>query len=394
MRGKRALIDPSKGDLLYRRFRIDWELTTQIANAILNPAMEDSGDRVVQYYAEKSLQRGKDYAFKLFSGSTTVRTLLNTGHSLSRFILEHKAVPKAKAKRLMKALQVLIKARRAPRKLEPWIEKMAPGIQVMLESERWPLKADQPDAEDVKFKLGPFEVHNTLALQGKELDATKSAIDKATRFIKKSKVPRSNDLLYGPIMIVDKLSQPRTLAWYYPQDDTVYLRPHTKVGFGEVHNLIHELGHRYWAKLAPREKKAAWDRHHRSLRDGIDPAVEDPMELEEVKELAALKPGDPFPLKIKGFIRGGPPKVTDVIPRGRDVGIRIENERGKSAVISLREMARAVAATQARNQRVAQFPTPYSSTDWEEHFCEAFAMYAMGKLPIEHKEAFEKIWVD
>ena len=43
--------------------------------------------------------------------------------------------------------------------------------------------------------------------------------------------------------------------------------------------------------------------------------------------------------------------------------------------------------------RGTAYPTAYSATNFEEHFCEAFSMYLLGTLQPEHFAAFKRIWV-
>jgi hypothetical protein len=47
----------------------------------------------------------------------------------------------------------------------------------------------------------------------------------------------------------------------------------------------------------------------------------------------------------------------------------------------------------SRNEKqIKNFPTSYSSTDKEEHFCDALAMFVLGTLPEEHATPFKAIW--
>ena len=105
--------------------------------------------------------------------------------------------------------------------------------------------------------MGPFEVHNTLHLTGDALDGTKEVIVKAQSALQASG-SRLSKVLYGDIRVVGQIRGTNTLAWYLPNEDEVYLRPHLKVGRGEVHNLVHELGHRYWERFLDRGGQIEW----------------------------------------------------------------------------------------------------------------------------------------
>jgi hypothetical protein len=41
---------------------------------------------------------------------------------------------------------------------------------------------------------------------------------------------------------------------------------------------------------------------------------------------------------------------------------------------------------------MGKFPTPYSKTNEQEHFCEALALLALGTLDEEHAIPFNAIW--
>jgi hypothetical protein len=45
-----------------------------------------------------------------------------------------------------------------------------------------------------------------------------------------------------------------------------------------------------------------------------------------------------------------------------------------------------------KQKRTKNFPTPYSATDAQEHFCDSLAMLAMGNLPDEFAVPFNAIW--
>jgi len=387
-----------EGDKLYREFDQLYGEISGVVNLILDPATPPQPNvrSLTNYLLSVRDTRGKDQALKLIAKGRGIKDFLNIGHQLSKFILEHKVIPKSKAKKLEKVLRTFISARQAPRNLEAWLQKNSPGIQVMLEAKGWPNKEDQPDREDLKFNVGPFTVHNVVGLEEDKLESTKKTIESAVKFLNKSRVPGAKRLLYGPVMVVGKLQQPRTLAWYYPSDDTVYMRPHLKLSKSDVHNLIHELGHRYWARIANREAKIAWLAHHRSIKnqgDAEDVSMEDVEKSPMMESLKGLQEGDVFPIRVQGMIRGGSPRVVRIVTRGGEPIYHLESPSGKKAVISKRSLAQFAAGKEREKKRRQNYPTGYSATDPEEHFSEAFAMYSMGKLPIEHKEAFERIWM-
>jgi len=65
--------------------------------------------------------------------------------------------------------------------------------------------------------------------------------------------------------------------------------------------------------------------------------------------------------------------------------------RGKERVFSIGHY-KMYKLKQEHESRGQNFPTPYSATNLEEHFCEAVALLARGKLPAEHAKPFNDIW--
>lgn len=176
-----------------------------------------------------------------------------------------------------------------------------------------------------------------------------------------SSVPKVGGILYGNLFIVGRLKQPRTLAWYNVTTDELYIRPHVKVGSEEAHNLLHELGHRYWFKEMTRERKSAWASYHMML--GFSrPTVKMP------------GPGDVFPIPISGR------KEAPIVERVEGGSIFFV---GGGSIDRLKVMKIL--------QRDASYPSPYAATSAEEHFAEAFSMYGLGDLGPDHVKAFEAI---
>ena len=376
------------GDRLYERFKHHYQEISGIINTLNDPTQthERLGKNHPASYAvyirDNPIFRGKgmERAYQHLSKGLEMNQFITAGQQLAKYIIQFKSIPKGKAKAVQQAAALFIKMRRAPRNLDSWWQKNAKFMQTMLESRTWPLKNIEDDSTEV-YKLGPFEVHNTLGLADDDLAKTNKAIESAAKFLKSSRIPGRDRVLYGPIMVVGKLSQPRTLAWYYPSDDTVYLRAHTKVGKGEVHNLIHELAHRYWRKVFKNQRE--WLAHHRRVKNrGEGEEADTP----EITALNDLKVGDVFPLPISGMIRGGLPRIIEITP----TGWKLENPKGRG-YITRRTVLQTMMNNSRRNKAIKHFPTPYSASDAEEHFAEAFALYAMNQLPVEHKEAFEEI---
>ena len=108
-----------------------------------------------------------------------------------------------------------------------------------------------------------------------------------------------------------------------------------------------------------------------------------------------IRIGEPMPVPIKGYTRGGPPIIVGIeqFGGGRNAKIIYEIQRGKtkgkSGAISASAIYSFLHQQEARKMR---FPSDYASTSPEEHFAESFGFYALKKLSGVHKENFEK-WI-
>jgi hypothetical protein len=296
--------------------------------------------------------------------------LIQRGRELADAILKNKVAPKGKAKKLEMAARLVHAARRQPRDIFAWEEKNQRNFKLLIEAgSKWEDAALNASA---LFKLGPFTIHNTLGLTGADLDGVKETLNKAVGLAKRAPVPGFQRVLYGDVFVVGRLQQANTLAWYFPKEDTVYVRPKLKAGRNALHNLIHELGHRYWQKFADRTRKQEWVKWHGNMRylDGPQPEIHIP-QVGEVVEIA----------KAEGR---GKNKRKPVVER-------IE---GDKIYVDTGGFFRANQFYQhaAREAELAKYPTRYSAKSYEEHFCEALALRVLGKLKGLNLSNFENIW--
>jgi hypothetical protein len=297
------------------------------------------------------------------------RFLVRAGSQLATWMVETRALPAGKAKAVELAARTFISAVRDPRDVAAWWEKNRKHAMLILDAVKWPEKSEAGGAGGVQEKLtvGQFTVHNTLHLEGAKLASTVGVLEKAAQLVRS--VGPFAKILYGDVFIVGKLEQPRTMAWYYPKDDTVYLRPQN-LGKGEQFNLIHELGHRYWFKFMPGDGQRQWNTRYFLMKNTNAPKVTLP------------EPGQPLGFKIKGL--GDEEPIVESYGRGLD-GSRKINLVGGGSVY-----ANAVYAILEKNAITLKFPTPYSATHAEEYFAESFALYVTGDLGPDHREAFEQ----
>jgi len=319
---------------------------------------------------EEALVRAKD---RESSPSMTHRTIkafcerkwnrvITVGRSLAQIIAEQKSIPRGESKKFELASRLFISARRFPRDLQKWIAKNQKHIDYLARAVSWGEKSDSAQEDEV-FTHGSFTVHNVQQLDGKKLDNAKKLISQAESKIRSSQIPNVSSVLYGDLFLVGRIEGKKVVAWYYPESDQIHLRTLLRVRTNEVLTLIHELGHRYWRRFLNAEVKREWLSHHNQISDGraVIPSV-----------------GDTIPVKIKGF-------------RGNPTVTRIENSNyylnDTKGYLTFRQVYNLM----TKLAREANYPSQYASTDPEEHFCESFAMYALGTLSEEHVEAFERI---
>lgn len=298
------------------------------------------------------------------------RWLHNYGFDVAKWVVETRAFPSGKAKAVEMAARVFMGASRPPKDAVAWWAKNKRHVDLLVDATSWPERTtpaeDTAEIPEV-LTVGSFTVHNTLHLAGDDLRKTVEALEKAEREIRAAS-PKLAKVLYGEVFVVGQIRKSRNLAWYYYEEDTVYLRPHLRVGQGEVHNLAHELGHRYWHKFLDGSAQRAWGTNHRMLKS-TRPTVRMP------------RVGEPINIPFKG--RTEPPVVEAV-----------EGHRGKimlklvgGGYVGYDQVYRALQSLEIE----AKFPTPYAATSPEEHFAESFAMFALGTLPPAHRETFENI---
>lgn len=367
---------------LYLGFAKDWSwLDKGITDAFVE--VTDDPKSRAEYLAGRDLGLDPQSARSLQSKLHAIahvwwKSMVHKAQAWVEYLLQFKAIPKGQAKKFELAARPFAAARRPPRDVVAWVEKNRAAYQYLANAVRWPEKVENgADVADV-FSIGPFKVHNTVQEAGKKLTETVKVIEQGARRLRGSRVPGLAKTLYGDVLIVGRLAQPRTLAWYNRSDDKLYLRPHLKVGKGELHNFLHELGHRYWSKFMSRDAKSKWATRHFLMKHGY--AGFRPQEVSE--DLPEV--GKPLPVPMKGMKRGGPPVVMKIDPAFIHV---LHEATGREAKILKTEYFKFLRGAAKR----AQFPTPYASKDAEEHFCEALALHLMGALSEPHKAAFDAV---
>lgn len=296
---------------------------------------------------------------------------MELGFKIAEGVIGTRSIPPRSAKGIEMAYRLYYRSRTMPKDVYKWLDKNEKRLLLTIEAaERW--KPKQEGTDDL-FTVGPFTVHNTIGAQGKALDAFKKMLELAIKKVKLNKARGFSKVLYGDIYLVGQLTKSNTAAWYDVGKDIVFCRVAKKAWrFDEAHSLVHELGHRYWRRIAAKPLKTEWMRHH--IR----------VESKEV-EIPMPDVGDELPLRIKGAPRGWRPKVLQS-DRSTYTYERPDGSKGTIARMSIWKV-------QKQNEGNAlRFPTAYSATNEEEHFCEALSLASFGTLPDEHQVPFKAIW--
>jgi hypothetical protein len=234
------------------------------------------------------------------------------------------------------------------------------ALQALADANTW---TDVGDSEDAK--VGSFTLANQTKADPKAIVKT---LELAEKLIRQSDIPNVKSILYGSVIIATKLvGEANVMAFYNYQQDTIYIQALKSYSHVVEKTLLHEIGHRYYRKFAKTESKREWDKHH-------DDVGKSGRKLEE-GDIIYLSEG------TYEFYK------TDFYKSGKKVRM-LASLRDPVSKKHISNIDYEVAT------RSISYPTAYSRTSAEEHFCEAFSMYLLGILQPEHFAAFERIWAN
>jgi len=292
--------------------------------------------------------------------------LVRSGFGVVNGVLSTRSIPTNQTKSMEMAYRLLANSSRQPKDMYKWWEKNQKRFDLLVDAAKhWP---EKQLGTDELFELGSFTIHNTVGASGTELEGLKKAMIRAEQRIKT--IPWFRKVLYGDVHIVANISRAHHAAWYRKVDDSVYLRRSKRAGMGETHALIHELGHRYWTRFASGSQKREWELHH---------------ERTQSNEVRMPEVGDPLPVKIKGM--SDFPTV-----RLRMNGTYVYAVPKPDGTESMQGISEDKIRRYLTKNPITNFPTTYSSTNAEEHFCEALTLAALNDLDAEHLTPFNTIW--
>ena len=325
--------------------------------AIIHVYVESLGDKGGEKQLQLAFERGVRRYWEY---------VINAGAELSRIVLDQKAIPAGQAKKIEMAARLFMSALRFPKKFDNWMKKNTRHIKYLEEAaKKW---KDKEEGDEL-FKIGPFDVHNTIGASDKDLEGIKTLVSKGISLVKKASgaLTGYKKTLYGDVFVVGKLLKSHTMAWYEIGDDSVYMRLMKKVDYDDLQSLLHELAHRYWRKFLSHGVKTRWHVHHNAVGGSMAGKVDMP----EV--------GDILPFSVNKTKK---PKVL-----GIESGVYILEARSGNP-LAVQKMT--LYKWMQQEQKTGKYPTRYAATDAEEHFCEAMALYALGKLGPEHVKALEE----
>ena len=188
------------------------------------------------------------------------------GREWADYVIDHLALPAKVAKPVEMAVRLFSKTYgrgKGPPDIAKWYEDNAARLHLLDAARDWPERSE----ESGLFQLGPFTVHDTIQASPKDLDNAKDIISRAVRAAQGAGVPGFAQMAHGQLFLVGQLARKNWAAWYMPDKDTIYLRPGVRGSSNEesARHLVHELGHRYWAKKLDRDIKQKWVNHHHTM---------------------------------------------------------------------------------------------------------------------------------
>jgi hypothetical protein len=305
--------------------------------------------------------KGMFFAFK---------ALLRNGKAWVSRCVQTKSPPPNKAKALEMAARMFLNTNKEPRNILKWFEDNEARFQVLIDAGKWP---DRSEESGGIRTIGPFRVHDTLGLPAKDWERAEQIINQAVRALPHTGVSRLGSMAYGDIFLVGQIERKNWAAWYNPNKDIIFLRPNMKgVSLEEsVRNLVHEIGHRWYRKVAPSDKTLEWAKHHASMSYATPQ-----FDMPEV--------GGTFPEVF--LVNGKKPKVWAIQGLNYTLAdVATDKVIGMVDQFQLRKWL-------SDAYKKLSFPTLYAASDAEEHFCESLSMKAMGRLTGANLEAFDRIF--
>jgi hypothetical protein len=304
------------------------------------------------------------------------RALIYSVH-LADFLFHKINFPENKSRRV-RAIKNKLKLPRSRYNAFSWFADRTKHIDDMLTLLRHPLREEG----DNEVEVGPFTLKNPINLGEDKVEEMKEACTQALSRCTNSLAPNFTQALYGDVVLVEKLGRASWYAWYSSTKDEITMKYMDRDKAEFIKTFIHEIGHRYYRKILSEDKKRLWRRYdlncHYAQRLNLSDWIGKDINLyalkKRTKTSVGSNPNKGVPAKISRISHRG---VYLVLPDGSEVGAYREKY--------IKEHIKA---------QTGIFPTTYATSDVEEHFCEALAYKAVGKLHPKSLEAFNNIIVD
>ena len=298
-------------------------------------------------------------------------------YQLAQFAFDYIKIPPSQSS----TTRALIKTFQLPRRRfnTDWFSKNRRKISNLIDLLTNPLRQDG----EGELSVGPFSLRNPINLASDKVEELVEAVEKSLRFCTNDLAPSFPSAIYGNVTLAENIGGHNTLAWYNIRKDDITLKYVARSRDEFIHTFIHELGHRYFRKNLSQDKKSLWTQYHSTCE-----------RLSGNFTIAEFF-GEPVAYGLKKRTRwtleatpsaGAVEMVLYSQPDSKTVELKTPDD--KSLLVDAKWVKKLL------KSKVGVFPTVYAQTNLEEHFCEAIAHKALGKLHPVALEAFNSIIVD
>ena len=309
---------------------------------------------------------------------------------LADFLFHKIKFPENKSRRV-RAIKNKLQIPRRRFDRQRWAQTRSTHIDDMLALLRFPVRQEGENTVDV----GPFTLQNPINLDSQKVEEMVEVCTKALTLCTNSLAPNFTQALYGDVVLVEKLGRANWYAWYSSSKDEITMKYMDRDKEEFMKTFIHEIGHRYYQKNLNAEKRSLWYQYDRKCAraqkiklsdwDGQDIGLYAEKKRNGWSLSAQAKAGSLKTTLIMGSNNNA--LMQTIFGGGGADGLpRFRTEKGDVAgpyqIEGIKKHIKAITGL---------YPTKYATTDVEEHFCEAIAYKALGKLHPKSLEAFNSI---
>jgi hypothetical protein len=329
---------------------------------------------VLEFILALDLVRRDIFNQNVWAYETGLSAGLMAAYYLADFLFHHIDFPPSKARRVRAILNKMKPPRRTNvTKAIKWLKDREKHIDDLFLLLKCPLKKEGQGS----LQVGPFLLHNPLHLDENKINDLVEATKGALRVSTDDLAPNFTSVLYGDLIVVEKLGRSNWMAWYTTSKDNISIKHFKGVATDDFQRtLIHELGHRYYKKVLPEKQKKLWAKYHKRASVGVD-----------LRDWVGVDIGLRAVKKKSGwsFQQGGKGLITLIgEPKGASVPVFVAGEGHVGSLFYS-------FITKVIQTKIGAMPSAYAYTNEEEHFCEALSHKAMGSLHPKSVEAFDLI---